>query len=223
MSFLNNSVFLDSNHFIGISVGKEQIDLHNKILINFDEYKGELHLRFHHDLVFDIISDNPKYIWDFPKNIPSSRLKALAGRCIKVINNINNQKTPYSFEYKGQRKFDKEGIYESYKSGSEYGMTCATFVLTIFDSVGINLLDWQNWVEREEDSVFFRTIMLMLSSLKKQGFVSEEHIENLKSEKNCKKIRPEEVFSSVYCKDYPMKYDCSSGIGIYIRKHLNTL
>lgn len=224
MSLVHNSDFLQSEKIIGISVGKSAPDqLHNKLLINFNDVQGELHLEFHHTLTFSETFEHPEmYIWDIPSTIPESRLKSLAARCIKVIKNLDYQDIPYAIEYKGRRKFDKEGIYNSYSTGDEYGVTCATFILTLFDSVGINLLDWHNWEERLEDKVWFSKLIRLIEYHRYRGDLemSEDHLNNLKSEENCKKIRPEEVFVSAYCNDLPMKFLCSSTMGTNIRNYL---
>ncbi len=228
MMFLKNSNFIEHNKIIGISVGKSSPDqLHNKILINFDDFQGELHLQFHHNLIFSDSFDSPNmYIWGFPSGIPESRLKALVARCIKVINNIDKQDIPYAIEYKGKRKFDKEGVYSSYTSGDEYGVTCATFILTLFESVGLEILDWKNWESRdEEDKVWFLKLIRLIEIQKAKGNleITDEHLANLKSEENCQKIRPEEIYSIVHCSNHPMKFMCSSSIGEIVRKHLISL
>lgn len=223
MTFNLNSSFLESNNIIGISVGRSAAeDLHNKLLINFNNNKYELHLAFHHMLVYGELIDVEKYIWDFP-NFPESRLKALAARCINIINNIDGQNIPYALEYHGIRKFNEQGLYTSYIDGAEYGMTCATFILTVFESVGLEILDWKNWPSRNEDKEWFDRLIRLLNIHKvKHGTVSQEHIYNVTKEKDCVKIRPEEIFSVCYCNEYPMNYDCSSIIGSGVRDYLFT-
>lgn len=224
MSFHKNDSFATSSQIIGISVGKSSnTNLHNKLLINFDGICGELHLEYHHKMTFSNIFDlSNKYIWGSPIGIHSSRLKALAARCIKIIKNKDIQEIPYAIEYKGRRKFDEDGIYNSYYNGSDYGVTCATFILTIFESVGLDIIDWKNWIDRPEDEAWFDSLIKTMEIGKARGWfkLSDEHLENLRSEKNCKKIRPEEIFSIVYCNSYPMKFSCSSSIGSHIRNYV---
>lgn len=224
MSFQKNDSFRHSNQLIGISVGKSSdTTLHNKLLINFDGVCGELHLEYHHKMTFSETFDSPNdYIWGPPVDIHPSRLKALAARCLKIIKNQDKQEIPYAIEYKGKRKFDKEGIYNSYSQGSEYGVTCATFILTIFESVGLDIIDWKNWENRPEDKVWFDGLIRTIEIGRIRGWfnISDEHLENLRSEEHCKKIRPEEIHSIVYCNSYPMKFECSSAIGKYIRNYL---
>lgn len=228
MTFSKNSDFIEQNKIIGISVGKSAPEqLHNKILINFDDFQGELHLAFHHNLTFSEIFEYPDmYIWGFPIGIHESRLKALAARCVKVIKNIGKQDIPYAIEYKGKRKFNKDGIYSSYTSGDEYGVTCATFILTLFESVGLEILDWKNWESRtKEDSEWFLKLIRLIEIERNRGrlTMSEEHLSNLKSEQNCQKIRPEEIFAINYCSELPMTFICSSTIGKNVRQYLISL
>lgn len=224
MAFHYNGSFADSQSIVGISVGKSGRDaLHSKLLINFAGYCGELHLAFHNKTVFsNVFEEADKYIWDAPRGIPLSRLKALAAKCVSIIKKIDQQNIPYAIEYKGMRKFNGEGIYDDYRTGSEFGLTCATFILAIFDSAGLNLLEWENWPVRSNDSVWFDELIRYIDTARARRWtvMSDEHYNNLKSEANCKKIRPEEVFSAVYSIASPQKFCCSEMIGPFVRSHV---
>lgn len=222
MSFKTNDLFVNSGSIIGISVGHSANGfLHNKLLINYNNKVNEIHLAFHHSFVCsDKIVDDGSYIWEMPK-IPESRLKSLAARCLKIIKTQkgNNNLLPYALGYQNIRKFDKAGVYSSFSQNSEYGMTCATFILTIFNSVGLNLLDWENWQDREEDAEWFSTLIRILQVGVYRGTVTHDHFVNVTSERNCAKIRPEEVYSSVYCKNLPLKFGCSLSMGGIVREY----
>ena len=56
-----------------------------------------------------------------------------------------------------------------------------------------------------------------------QGHVSDIHLKNVKSEMNCARLRPEEVFSSVYCDNLPMSFNCSENMGAIIKKEVLSL
>lgn len=221
MSFKSNDSFVDSDAIIGISVGHSSSgNLHNKILIKFVDEVKEIHLAFHNQFVCSAIVDLGSYIWGVP-NIPLSRLKSIAARCLKIVKTQQGQTNllPYALGYHNIRKFDKEGIYEDYSVNSEYGMTCATFVLTVFNSLGWDLLDWQNWTDREEDVEWFDKLLRILYLGVYRGNITQQHYDNVASERNCPKIRPEEVYSSIYCSKLPMKFGCSSSMGKIVREH----
>lgn len=220
MSIKYNDCFLDSGKFIGISIGHQssQDNLHNKILINYDDNIVEMHLAFHHRFLCTDIINSRSYIWETPKLHPL-KLKIVAAKCLSIIDiqNKNTNLLPYAFGYQAKRNFSNEGIYSNQTQGDEYGMSCATFILTVFNSVGIDLLDWKKWVDREEDRVVFGKLLLLLKLGVRNGEVSNVHYENIKSEINVPKIRPEEVFSSVYSKRFPMDFSCSDYFGSFIR------
>lgn len=116
MTFEKNKNFENSGAIIGISVGQSsQGFLHNKILINFEGTIKEIHLANHHEFICSDIVDENNYIWDIP-NIYLSRLKSVVGRCLKIIKNQEklNDLLPYSFNYKGIRRFDSDGVYSAY-------------------------------------------------------------------------------------------------------------
>lgn len=220
--FQSNNDFSKSNKILAISVGHvTQGFLHNKILYNFDETVGEIHLGWHHHFFHEkeIISPD-SYIWKVP-NLPDSRLKSVVAKCLLVAENqkdkLKNQ-LPYSVGYFSGREFNQDGIYTDNISGYEYGMTCATFVLTIFNSVGIELLDWRNWKYREDDKPWFNYIILNLTKGYSGGYISKTHLDNVKKEENCARFRPEEIFASMYCSHKPSsKFSCTSNLGSLVK------
>lgn len=220
MSIKFNDSFIISKNIVAISLGHQSSpnNLHNKILINFDEKAVEIHLAFHHKFVCSDIINSKSYFWETP-NIHPIKLKMVAAKCLSIIDiqNKNTNLLPYAFGYQAKRHFDKEGIYSNQTYGDEYGMSCATFVLTVFNSVGIDLLDWKNWTDRETDRDIFKKLLSLLKIGVRNNNVTESHYENVKNEINVPKIRPEEVFSSVYCTKLPMQFNCSDYLGSLIR------
>ena len=226
MSFGFNSNFIESGHILAISVGHEgrQGNLHNKILLNYDEKRLEIHLAFHHLFSATEIINTNSYIWQTPKIHPF-RLKNLAAKCLSIVDMQNNNENllPYAFGYTARRKFNNEGLYKDFESGDEFGMSCATFVLTVFNSFGIDLLDWRNWIDREEDSETFHRLLTILNFRKRSGLVTQIHCDNIASEKNVPKIRPEEVFSSSFCLNIPMSFESCEYMGMHIREYCQSL
>lgn len=226
MTFGFNSDFIESGEVLAISVGHEgsQDNLHNKILLNYDENKFELHLAFHHHFISSDVISTDSYIWQTPKIHPI-RLKNVASKCLSIIEVQKNRSNllPYAFGYSAKRHFNNEGVYKNYENGEEYGMSCATFILTVFNSVGIDLLDWKNWTDRVEDRPIFEKLLRTLKFGLSKGFVSQNHYDNVASEKNVPKIRPEEVFTSSFCLKIPMSFDSCEYMGKYVREYCISL
>jgi hypothetical protein len=227
VSFKSNVDFEQSNQILAISVGHySQGNLHNKILYNFENTIKEIHLGWHHYFKHTDIRFPESYIWEVPR-IPKSRLKSVIARCIIVSEDqlkTNKKPLPYAAGYHSSRLFDEEGIYSDDESKFEYGMTCATFVLTIFKSVGIDILDWSNWVARADDTVWFNHIISVLEKGCSDGQVSVAHLNNVRKEINCARFRPEEIFGSMYCTTIPpSSFECTVDFGIIVKKYVTSL
>lgn len=226
-SFQSNNDFIKSEHSVAISIGHtSNQNLHLKLLIKLMGEVKEVHLGWHHDFVFQDIEHFDSYIWAVPQ-IPPSRLKSVAAKCFIIAENQKKNKNPlpYAIGYYSLRSFDKEGIYIDV-DGIEYGMTCATFILTVFKSVGVDLIDWKEWPKgREEDLPWFNTILSYLEKGVERGMVSSLHYENVKTESNCARYRPQEVFSSVYCmkNDTPAKFQCCESFGNTVKDYTRKL
>lgn len=220
MDFISNNEFESSDCIIGISVGHfKDGNFHNKLLYKLDGEVREIHLGWHYVFFDESLTYEDSYIWKEPSKIPISRLRSLAAKCKLVGENYSNDRSnapglPYAIGYYSDRTFNKDGIY-SPDSGKEYGMTCATFILTLFESVGLQLINWKTWkTERKSDQKWFKQIVKLLEKGFKSGDISKEHLDNVKSESKCARYRPEEVFSSVIClsKD-TADFACCSGFG----------
>jgi len=226
MNFSSNVDFEKSEQILAISVGHCNPGyLHNKILYNFEDSVREIHLGWHHYFLHTEIKSPQSYIWKVP-NLPKSRLKSVVAKCIIVAENqlqVDKSPLPYAVGYFSGREFNEKGVYTDDITGIEYGMTCATFVLTMFKSVGVEILDWKNWITREEDKEWFAYIISHLEKGHAVGRVSEEHLNNVTGEINCSRFRPEEVFGSLFCSSNPSTFECSSNFGAIIKPFVMAL
>jgi hypothetical protein len=220
ISFVSNVDFEKSNQILAVSVGHSSKGyLHNKLLYNFDNSVREIHLGWHHYFLHSEIKSGESYIWKVP-NLPKSRLRSIVAKCILVSENqlkSDKKPLPYAIGYYSGREFNQDGIYTDDQSGIEYGMTCATFILTLFKSVGIELLDRQQWIYRNDDKPWFDYIISHLETGFANGKVSKKHLDNVKNEFNCSRYRPEEVFGSLFCSNNPSSFECSSTFGYVVR------
>jgi hypothetical protein len=226
VSFVGNVDFEKSKEILAVSVGHcNKGYLHNKLLYNFNNSVREIHLGWHHCFLHSEIKSSESYIWKVP-NLPKSRLRSIVAKCILVSENqlqSDKKPLPYAIGYYSGREFNQEGVYTDDESGIEYGMTCATFILTLFKSVGVNLLDWQNWIVRKEDKAWFDYILYHLEEGYKNDKVSKKHLDNVKNEVNCSRFRPEEVFGSLFCSNTPSSFECSSSFGYEVKSFIISL
>lgn len=97
-----------------------------------------------------------------------------------------NNNIMYGFLYDEYATITSEG--NLMLGENEVGLTCATYLLTLFHSCSIDLVDINNWPHRPEDDNWFKRILGIFETS-----VPEEHYEKLLQQEGCPRYRPEEV------------------------------
>lgn len=77
------------------------------------------------------------------------------------------------------------------------GLTCATYVLTLFHSNSFDLLDVKNWPSRAEDIKWFKDIIAFFVRFALFLGFSAKNLAHLAEEMGCPRIRPEEAAVSL--------------------------
>lgn len=109
-----------------------------------------------------------------------------------------------------QGAFDPQGHF------LKLGLTCATFVLGVFDSGGAPLVDPINWPVRPDDRQFFEQVVAKLEA--DVPPISKDHIEKVKSQKEQIRFRPLEVYGATFCLPLPTSFDCAFKAGESVRE-----
>lgn len=104
-----------------------------------------------------------------------------------AVDNGNN-KIPYGFLYNEYARIESDGTL--YLGEKECGLTCATYVLTLFSSNGFKLINLENWPSRQEDRNWFFQILNYFKGVK---YMSLSHFKRIWSEIGCPRYRPEEI------------------------------
>lgn len=73
--------------------------------------------------------------------------KALQAKCISISKRKESE-VPYSFLYDGEY-FNSDGAYN--RNGENEGLTCSTFILAVFRSIGIEIISFEDWPSRLAD------------------------------------------------------------------------
>jgi hypothetical protein len=178
------------------------------------QQKGDpslLHLEWHcilsnSDLPTIIADDYFAYI---PPYIDVERARTIAGLCRQI--NDRKPEIPYGIVF-DQSRFSEDGLL--HLGDRSHGLTCATFVIAVFLSAGIDLLKEEGWPHRDEDDVWHDHIVYALEHTKFDYGISDEHIENIKSERGCTRFRPEEVAASLSIEETPADFDYASRTGL---------
>jgi hypothetical protein len=158
------------------------------VAVGFRDGEGKVwraHLYFHCDLRKDLIPLSNS--WVFPA-IDEERLTLVAQMCERVIERNESYAIRFGFRF-DKTRFDR-GSGEIVLGDDELGLTCATFVLAVFKSVGIDLLEYGEWPPRPGDEARFEEL---LQSVREHSPEDKEHLEVLTSEMASVRFRPEEV------------------------------
>ena len=142
-------------------------------------------------------------LWAAPEVEPE-RLFSVAGFCRQIWTRFQSSRQfPYALHYVACT-FDASGQLVLGEGGR--GLTCATFVLAVFNAVGVKIVDEGSWpVRREEDLRFVDSV---------RGFARQEHLAVLEKEARdgCTRIQPQEVVGACACA-LPANFTDSSRAG----------
>lgn len=165
----------------------EHGNLHTGVLHrNVDGEAEVLHLAWKDNLVLGWEGNAGPWrrLWAAPCVEPE-RLMSIAGKCRLIRKKFREkQKFPSAIRF-AQSTFTPGG-HLVLGEGSK-GLTCATFVLAVFNSMGIALVDEDDWPIRQEDD---RQYLKSVSS-----FAKPEHLTKLTDEVEAgvRRVQPQEV------------------------------
>lgn len=127
-------------------------------------------------------------LWAAPRVEPE-RLMAIAGRCRQIRKRVQKRggKMRYAMRF-SQSTFSHTG--ELLLGEGAKGLTCSTFVLAVFNSMGIKLVDEATWpVRKEADQAYIDSV---------RRFATPANLALLQSEvdSGVKRIQPAEVIGA---------------------------
>jgi len=157
-----------------------------------------LHLAFHHDLKLDSVSSS--YNWLLPA-LDDREQRALAAAAAEIAAFNVGGPVQYSPYYTG-RYFESDSTYSRHKPGE--GLTCATFVLEMFERLGFELLQLATYKPRPVEDEEFRSFVL--EGLRGNN-AELAHIAAIEKDRLEIRIKPEEVAVSAASDDRPLTFD----------------
>ena len=146
-----------------------------------------LHLAGHYELRTDTFPPIGQCWIAAPVLLPPLAAKAIVG----VIRSLSKRtpKIPYRLNFlKANGSFDSSGGYKAPKGS--LGLTCATFITTLFDDLRAPLVKQETWLNKSENTKWAQAVC---DALARSGKVCHDHIEAVKSNIDGLRIRPEEV------------------------------
>jgi hypothetical protein len=140
------------------------------------------------------------YLWIDPP-IPTRRARQVAARCRQILRE-NTRGIPYAFSPPNDC-FDIET--GGFLFGpSRVGLTCASFVLAVFDSAGVRLADYATWPQTRADDVQWQ--QSVIRQLEEDG-AEPEHIAFINNESGAVRYRPEDVAGCAAADQLPCPFD----------------
>lgn len=131
-----------------------------------------------------------------------------------VAGSVAVQKPPISYSplYNGM-SFEAGTLkYEGNAAGE--GLTCATFVLAIFESLGFPLLVRDTWQQRPSDLNWQESIVVRLEEWAQHHQIDiDDHLAAIRSAPKSMRYRPEEVAAGVADFDSPLDFAAAQSIG----------
>jgi hypothetical protein len=163
---------------------------------------------------------NDRDAWSVP-DIPPERLEVIAGHCRQIERlGLWGLRMPFGLMYVPGRHINTENLSITLCDGV-IGFSCATFVLHFFDTVGIRLLDVENWRSRAQDTEIQRRYVEQLRAQTDEigppkfgaDYPTKTHVEAAESQIGCFRYRPEEVAAACLFDDLPVDIDKAEPAG----------
>lgn len=185
-----------------VAIAIEAVDasqMHVGVVYRNGERMEKLHLAWHFRMRNDTY--RPGSVWVTP-NIPPLRGPAIAAKCRQIWKTHEGTgRVPYGFRFDSTTFSASDGRLEL--APGTTGLTCATFVLAVFRSIGVEILAIEAWKGRSEDASWQK---LMLDTLKQHG-ASHEHTTALATEIGAARYRPEEVAGGAAGSSLPCSFE----------------
>jgi hypothetical protein len=174
-----------------------------------------LHLAW--DLRLNNDDPDDRYIWT-PLLLGNLTLKTIAAMCVMI--HQQNPPLHYGFSIESS-KFNPDGAFASTNGYS--GLTCSTFAIVLFASLGINFIDFDKWPIEKEDKTWQLKFLELLSR-----HISNKHIVYQKNliENGIARFKPTDVVAVMTLKTPPLHsrdeaQQPAEEITNYLDKYLN--
>ncbi len=160
-----------------------------------------LHLAMHCDL--RNAGPSNAYLWIDPQ-VPAPRLRQVSAVCRQVWRS-NGRDLPFGFSPPNDCFDEKTGKFLF--GPTRFGLTCANFVLAVFQRAGLRLVNYETWpADRPGDKEWQTAIIQMLRD---SGLASSQHLEAMEGEvaNAAVRYRPEEVAGAALATSLPTSFE----------------
>lgn len=176
----------EDDYILAIAVTPTDIWSHTGIVFQTSDRRTYiLHLAWHHRLTFEPLALEYGIC---PVRLSDPKAKQVIAKCQLVEKRYKKGEIPYGLS--SGITFSSAGEIVATKGAT--GLTCASFVIAIFSSVGIGLVDYSTWHLRPEDKIVHERLVAML-----RLYADPVHANNVAAQVDSVRIRPEEVAVAV--------------------------
>jgi hypothetical protein len=198
-------LFKEPTACAAVGLAKGTVGLHAGIVFRPSDGIGAVvHLAWHCQLECDPPSGWAHVVPD----LDPVDLIVIAAHCV-TLRDVRPE-VPYGLAFENS-SFDEDGKFVS--GPGESGLTCATFVLAVFDWARVRLLDQPSWQTRPEDV----TIQQRLAGyLKKTANARPEHVAAVEAEVGCVRFRSEEAAAASAMKERPIAFERAAHAGLEV-------
>jgi hypothetical protein len=192
----------------GVGIAVHGSGLHIGVLYRISEGSAIrlLHLATHHALRSDEFKAD--YVCWVRPAIDFERAMAIAAFCRRIWKQNSNGRVAYGFTSPG-RFFDATGALLA--GPARIGLTCASFVLEVFDRAGLPLVDYASWPLPSDTDIARQT--QLLDQLAEQLPHETEHINAARSEIGNTRFAPLDVAGAGTANELPTDFAYASWIG----------
>lgn len=156
-----------------------------------------------------------KYLWVDPA-IPARRLVQVAAWCRKIWRS-NRTRIPYAFSMPNDCFEAETGTFLI--GPTRHGLTCATFILAVFDVAGLKLANYVSWpIDRPGDREWQEKVVASLQA----DSADDTHINAARAEigSGAARFRPEEVAGAATVWPLPAEFAVAVERGAMILEKL---
>lgn len=209
--YLDASKAFTGDEILGVAI-KVVPNRHVGILFIKDGQANILDLAWHHRVRCQVADST--YHW-LPSSLDSANAEVVVLGIIASLE-FSQPIIPYSPSYSGE--YFEPGTLTYRRDMPGDGLTCATFVLAVFESFGIQLVERNTWQSRTQDEFWMAEIIKLLEDWGTTKNLPDltDHIEAIRSSPPVHRFRPEEVAASVATDAPPLDFETAMAMGIEI-------
>jgi hypothetical protein len=186
---------------------------------------GLLHLAFHCLLEVEPPPPGGSYRLLVP-NRPRAVSEAVATRCRATAR--SRPELRHGFLKQRDAYIDGEG---KFFVEDDRGLNCSSFVLVVFGSVGVELVDEGSWKPREDDEHRFRGLWCQLLGSVRNRYgnnpnlrqIREGHVRKIAPDVTAVRVRPEETAGACLSESLPVGFQECEAHGETVRREIGCL